>query len=199
MKYRELRHVLNRPLTAYAAKLAARRADLKSALRIIYDPAQLESHMTHLQQIHRTRHTRGFTLVELMVVVAIIAILAAIAVPQYSDYVLRSKVAEAASNLGQQRIRLEQFFQDNRTYVGGAAPWACGSTAPSASDSKYFTLSCTSTATTYTITATGIAEQGTAGFTYTVDQTNAKQTTIGSPATWTAGTQNCWVLSKSGC
>lgn len=155
--------------------------------------------MTFAQHICRRNQARGFTLVEVMIVVAIIAILAAIAVPQYSDYVLRSKVSEAVSNLGQHRVRLEQFFQDNRTYTGGAAPWACGSTAPTASDTKYFTLTCTSTATTYTITATGIAAQGTGGFTYTLDETNARSTTIASPAPWAAGTQACWVLTSNGC
>jgi len=61
---------------------------------------------------------QGFTLLELLVVLAIIGILSAIAIPAYRDYVIRGKIMEATSNLGDMRIKLEQFYQDNRTFVG---------------------------------------------------------------------------------
>jgi type IV pilus assembly protein PilA len=48
--------------------------------------------------------SHGFTLIELMIVVAVIGILLAIGVPNYQEYVLRSKLTDALSSLSQLRV-----------------------------------------------------------------------------------------------
>lgn len=134
------------------------------------------------------RKQSGFTLIELMIVVAIVGILSALAFPAYTDYVLRGKLSEAHANLLTIRSAAEQYFQDNRTYIG----YPCN-----AANTKYFTYSCTNlTATTYTVVATGVAAQGTGDFTYTIDQSNTRATT-NKPANWsTPGA--CWIMKKNG-
>ena len=62
---------------------------------------------------------RGFTLIELMIALAVAAILAAVAFPAYTDYVVRSKLTEAHTHLSDLRVKMEQRFQDARTYAGG--------------------------------------------------------------------------------
>jgi type IV pilus assembly protein PilE len=141
------------------------------------------------------KSAKGFTLIEIMIVVALIGILASIAIPYYGDYTTRAKIPDATSNLAAKRVLMEQFFQDNHTYVG--AP-ACNNDTTS---SKYFTFSCSNLNTdTYTITAAGNNPGTMAGFTYKIDQSNTKSTTIGAPAKnkWISLSNDCWIINTGG-
>lgn len=139
---------------------------------------------------------RGFTLLELMITVVIVAILGSIAYPSYTDYILRGKISEALQGLADARVKQEQFFLDNRTY--GPDEDTCGATLPA--DTKHWDFSCSDVSSNgYTVSATGKTSGGTAGFTYTIDQSNARSTKVNSPAPtgWT-GSNSCWVTRKGG-
>jgi type IV pilus assembly protein PilE len=142
--------------------------------------------------------SRGFTLIELMIAVGIIAILAAIAIPSYADYVRRGRVTEAISTLSGMRVKMEQYFQDNRTYVG-----ACGGPGTSVAPlptSQNFVYACNIVAgppSRYTITATGNAGGTMDGFQYSMDDANVRSTVMAAPSNW-PGNANCWVLKRDG-
>jgi len=148
------------------------------------------------QQKAVTSRQAGFTLIELMVTVAIVAILAAVAIPAYGNYVKSGRIPQATNNLASMRAKLEQYFQDNRTYIGACAAGTIAA-LPAADD---FTYSCpTLTATSYVVKAVGSGVM--ADFVYTIDESNNKKTT-GLPNAWGTATEaspiTCWVRKKGG-
>ena len=140
----------------------------------------------------------GFTLIEMMMTVAIISILATIALPSYTSYLMRGRIPDATSQLAAKRVRMEQFFQDNRTFVGATAGTLDGNS------SAFFDFSTlddagveTRTATGYTLFARGKGAM--AGFTYAIDASNARTTEITGVSGWTTkGPVACWVTRAGG-
>lgn len=131
----------------------------------------------------------GFTLIELMVVIVVIGILASVGYPSYTEYVQRGRIAEATASLSDWRIRMERYYQDNRTYLNGAN---CGAATP---PSDSFSYACASVAAdTFRIQATGLAARGMSGFSFDVNQDNLRRTTA-FPGV--SGTQNCWMTRRS--
>ncbi|NMG00702.1 prepilin-type N-terminal cleavage/methylation domain-containing protein [Aromatoleum toluolicum] len=143
----------------------------------------------HRGNAHRAGQA-GFTLIELMIAVAIVAILAAIAVPAYTQYVQRSRITEATNELATLRVRLEQFYQDNRNF--GSTATACGVAVP-ASDAFDFTCNNGGGSNqTFLATATGKASRNMAGFSFTINHDNQRQTTAFPGASGLP--RNCWIV-----
>lgn len=138
------------------------------------------------------RKSKGFTLIELMITVAIVAILASLVLPSYTEYIRRAKITEATAALAGMRVKLEQYFQDNRSYA-----LACtAGVAPQPADTGNFQYSCpTLNGTNYLIQAAGINSMN--GFKYTIDQANVR-TTVDVPPGWDGAGKTCWVLRKDG-
>lgn len=146
------------------------------------------------------QRSRGVTLIELMITVAIVAIIAAIAIPSYTNYVLRAHRTEAKSALLSMAAMQERVYSTNNAYTNDPSKLGYSPTTFPVTGlpvgSGYYTVSlaagpnaATTTApATYTLQATAVGGQAadTACTSYTIDQSG----TQGSGGTDTAA--NCW-------
>jgi type IV pilus assembly protein PilE len=100
----------------------------------------------------------GFTLIELMMAVAIAAMLVSIALPGYTQYVVRSRRAVAQGELVSAASAMERHFTIAGSYLGAAAGTTFPGTSPAQGGDVLYNLRVQSlTATTFTLRAQPVA------------------------------------------
>jgi type IV pilus assembly protein PilE len=132
-----------------------------------------------------------------MITVAIIAILSAIAIPQYSEYVMRSRITEATMDALRSAPQMERYFQDNRSFTPVAPAGRAAPPTPwrRARAPAHFTFVCNvGSATTYH--GHRHRHRADARLRLPVNERNVPQHHWRATG-WTLAA-NCWALKKDG-
>lgn len=117
---------------------------------------------------------KGFSLIELMIAVVIVGILAAIAMPSYTNYVVKGNRAAAQAFMMDVASREKQYLLDARSYTNSLV--TLGVTAPTDVSRHYtsITIAVSSAPPTFTITATPTSAQQTADGALTLSSDGTK-------------------------
>ncbi|WP_444718795.1 type IV pilin protein [Paucibacter hankyongi] len=110
-----------------------------------------------------------------MIALAVTAILAAVALPSYSSYVNKSRAKGASADLAALALNLENQYQLQLKYTVYAAGTVANNTlftAWSPTQSSFFSYTLVSTASSYTLTATG--KDKLSGCNLTLDNLNTR-------------------------
>lgn len=121
-----------------------------------------------------------------MIVVAIIGILAGIAYPSYQSSVLKSRRAEAHTDLFALKLAMEKARGNCATYASGFGTGGCASSQVNyTANSSYYTLSISGASSSdYTLTATATGAQA--------SDTDCATITLTRDGTQGGTTGNCW-------
>jgi len=114
--------------------------------------------MTRIKNIKSHIKTTGFTLIEIMIAVVIIGVLAAIALPQYQNYVIKTKRTEAQGLLIELASFMEREFTETGIYTNAVLPFT-QSPKEGGNPSYNIAFSTAAAATVFTLTATPTGAQ----------------------------------------
>lgn len=123
----------------------------------------------------QARRSRGFTLIELMITLVVAGVLAAVAMPAYSGFVKKSRARDAGADLAALALNMENSFQLQLAYPVNAANTVASTSnfsAWSPTQASHFNYTLASTATSYTLTATGKSSLD--GCVMTLNQANTR-------------------------
>ena len=103
----------------------------------------------------RTNSSQGFTLIELLIALAFVAALTTLAWPSYQSLILRSQRAQARASLLQAAHWFERAASANGSYpLAADVP-----TSVLQVDGQHYKITITSTAQSYTLSATPLGTQ----------------------------------------